>query len=260
MFLLAVVLIAVVLVSGHREGWNGGRDGTSSQSDDGKRLLMYISIKSSPNPNQNTTTLDVWYSSTSWLIDLKKDPNESKNLISKSSYKKVVSTLTEYHESFVNEVVPATDLDRTYVEEQWKKCGGVCSWLSNDLDTTKKRKPSSPLKSSSSSSKPNIVFVLVDDWGWNDVGYRSTYMDWTTPNIDRLAKEGIKLENYYTSVYCLPSRTALMTGRYPFRQGTLNNNYESELPKDESTIAEELQSEGRPTVHHPALTLLYLCP
>ena len=86
--------------------------------------------------------------------------------------------------------------------------------------------------------------MLVDDWGWNDVGYRSTYMDWTTPTVDRLAKEGIKMENYYTSYYCLPSRTALMTGRYPFRTGTWNNNYESELPVDESTIAEELQSEG----------------
>ena len=224
-FLSLLVLLALVVA--HREGWET-KDGTSSLSDD-----------------------DVWYSSTSWLIDLKKDPNEAKNLISKSSYKKVVSSLTEYHESFANEVVAATDIDRTYAEEQWKKCGGVCSWTSKDVDPTKSTNPSRKLRvespassSSSSSSQPNIVFVLVDDWGWNDVGYRSTYMDWTTPNIDRLAKEGIKLENYYTSVYCLPSRTALMTGRYPFRQGTWNNNYESELPGGESTIAEELQSEG----------------
>ena len=239
MFVFLSVVLLVAVVSGYREGWEGdgtegweGTVGTSSLSDD-----------------------DVWYSSTSWLIDLKKDPNEAKNLISKSSYKKVVSSLTEYHESFAKEVVPATDIDRTYVEEQWKKCGGVCSWTSKDVDPTKSTNPSRKLRvespasssassSSSSSSKPNIVFVLVDDWGWNDVGYRSTYMDWTTPNIDRLAKEGIKLENYYTSVYCLPSRTALMTGRYPFRQGTWNNNYESELPGGESTIAEELQSEG----------------
>jgi len=81
----------------------------------------------------------------------------------------------------------------------------------------------------------------------NDVGWRSTYLSWTTPNIDRLASEGVKLENYYTAYVCLPARTSLMTGRYAFRQGTWSNSYESELPLDESTIAEELQAEGYKT-------------
>ena len=45
---------------------------------------------------------------------------------------------------------------------------------------------------------PHIIFVLVDDWGYNDIGLRSTYMNWTTPTIDKLAKEGIFLENYFT--------------------------------------------------------------
>ena len=45
---------------------------------------------------------------------------------------------------------------------------------------------------------PHIIFVLVDDWGYNDMGYRSTYMNWTTPTIDKLAAEGIFLNNYFT--------------------------------------------------------------
>ena len=100
---------------------------------------------------------------------------------------------------------------------------------------------------SSSSSSPNIVFVLVDDWGYNDVGYRSTYMDWTTPNIDKLASQGVKLENYYTAYYCMPARSSLMTGRYAIRQGMWSSSYESELPLDESTLAEELQDAGYKT-------------
>ena len=68
---------------------------------------------------------------------------------------------------------------------------------------------SSSSSSTSSSSTPNIVFVLVDDWGYNDVGYRSSYLSWTTPTIDRLASEGIKLENYYTAYYCMPARRYL---------------------------------------------------
>jgi arylsulfatase A-like enzyme len=105
----------------------------------------------------------------------------------------------------------------------------------------------------SNPNAPNIVFVLVDDWGWNDVGWRSSYMDWTTPHIDRLASEGIKLENYYSAYYCIPARTSLLTGRYPVRSGTWDNSFESaehlphELPVDETTIANELQTWGYQT-------------
>lgn len=64
-------------------------------------------------------------------------------------------------------------------------------------------------------SKPNVLFILVDDYGWMDVGaYGSEFYE--TPNIDRLAKNGMKFTNAYTaSPVCSPTRASIMTGKYP---------------------------------------------
>jgi len=64
-------------------------------------------------------------------------------------------------------------------------------------------------------SKPNFVFILVDDMGWRDVGaYGSTY--YQTPNIDNLAKQGMKFTDAYAACpVCSPSRYAIQTGKYP---------------------------------------------
>jgi arylsulfatase A-like enzyme len=63
--------------------------------------------------------------------------------------------------------------------------------------------------------KPNVLFILVDDYGWKDVGaYGSEFYE--TPNIDKLAKSGIKFTNAYTaSPVCSPTRASIMTGKYP---------------------------------------------
>ena len=66
-------------------------------------------------------------------------------------------------------------------------------------------------------AKPNIVFILADDLGWKDVGYHGS--DIRTPNIDKLAATGARLEDYYVQPMCTPTRAAFMTGRYPFRYG-----------------------------------------
>ena len=65
--------------------------------------------------------------------------------------------------------------------------------------------------------KPNIVFILADDLGWKDVGYHGS--DIRTPNIDKLAQTGARLEQFYSQQICTPSRAAFMTGRYPLRYG-----------------------------------------
>jgi len=65
--------------------------------------------------------------------------------------------------------------------------------------------------------RPNIVYIMSDDQGWKDVGYHGS--DIQTPNIDRLAAGGARLEQFYAQPMCTPSRAALMTGRYPFRYG-----------------------------------------
>ncbi len=66
-------------------------------------------------------------------------------------------------------------------------------------------------------SNPNVIVFVADDLGWNDVGYHGGDID--TPALDRLAKEGMQLDRFYTTPICSPTRAALMTGRNPMRLG-----------------------------------------
>ncbi len=65
--------------------------------------------------------------------------------------------------------------------------------------------------------QPHIVFLLADDLGWKDIGYHGSEIK--TPNLDRLAASGAKLESFYVMPVCSPTRSALMTGRYCLRFG-----------------------------------------
>jgi arylsulfatase A-like enzyme len=66
--------------------------------------------------------------------------------------------------------------------------------------------------------KPNIVHIVADDLGWQDVGFNGC-TDIRTPNIDALAKGGAKFTQFYVQNMCTPTRACLMTGRYPYRYG-----------------------------------------
>lgn len=68
-----------------------------------------------------------------------------------------------------------------------------------------------------SSVNPNIIIIMADDLGNGDVGYHGSNIK--TPNIDRLAKEGIILNRFYVAPVCSPTRAGLLTGRYPNRFG-----------------------------------------
>ena len=74
------------------------------------------------------------------------------------------------------------------------------------------------LSSSAFAEKPNIVFLLVDDMGYTDCGFQGA-KDIATPVIDRLAREGSIVETVYVQPVCSPTRTCLMTGRYPTHTG-----------------------------------------
>ena len=72
-------------------------------------------------------------------------------------------------------------------------------------------------RNSGAAPRPHIVYIVADDLGWKDVGFHGS--DIKTPNIDKLAQEGARLEQFYVQPMCTPTRAALMTGRYPFRYG-----------------------------------------
>lgn len=71
------------------------------------------------------------------------------------------------------------------------------------------------LSQSTVAKPPHILFIVADDYGWHDVGYHDSEIH--TPNLDKLAEQGVKLENYYVQPICTPTRSQLMTGRYEVR-------------------------------------------
>ncbi|MDB4730740.1 arylsulfatase [Akkermansiaceae bacterium] len=65
-------------------------------------------------------------------------------------------------------------------------------------------------------SRPNIVFILADDMGWNETGFNGGNPE-LTPHIDSLRKSGVSLDQFYVHAVCAPTRSAFLTGRYAFR-------------------------------------------
>ncbi len=74
---------------------------------------------------------------------------------------------------------------------------------------------------SGDNSLPNIVLIVPDDLGRHDVSFHGGEI--ATPNIDRIAAEGVLIERFYTAPICSPTRAGLMTGRYPIRYGLMRN-------------------------------------
>lgn len=105
--------------------------------------------------------------------------------------------------------------------------------------------------SETSEARPNIILVLTDDQGWADVGFNGG-TDIPTPNLDRLAGQGVIFSNGYVShPYCSPSRAGLLTGRYQARFGhDCNMPYDGYndanvgIPLSEVLISEALQESG----------------
>ena len=77
-------------------------------------------------------------------------------------------------------------------------------------------------RSAKNSNKPNIVFILMDNLGYGEVGsYGGGILRGAaTPRIDKLATEGTRLLNFNVEAQCTPSRSAIMTGRFSIRSGT----------------------------------------
>jgi len=105
------------------------------------------------------------------------------------------------------------------------------------------------LPAGAAANPPNIVVILADDLGNADLGYRGGEIH--TPNIDTLAKGGVRLESFYGEPVCTPARAALMTGRYPMRYGlqtlVIFPSHTYGLPTDERTLPQALREAGYQT-------------
>jgi len=95
---------------------------------------------------------------------------------------------------------------------------------------------------------PHLAFILVDDMGYNDFYLSTDLGELAWPQTHQLAKNAIKLDEYYTQPICTPTRGAFMTGRYPARLGlqhSVIDGYEDYgLPADETTLADKLRDAG----------------
>jgi arylsulfatase A-like enzyme len=97
--------------------------------------------------------------------------------------------------------------------------------------------------------RPNILYIVADDLGWNDVGFHGS--DIRTPTLDALAEEGARLEQYYAQPMCTPTRAAIMTGRYPMRYGlqtgVIPQGHGYGLATDEWLLPQALKEAGYET-------------
>ena len=114
-------------------------------------------------------------------------------------------------------------------------------------------------------SKPNIVLFLIDDLGWADLGVTDSAF-YETPNIDRLASEGVFFSDAYAAnPVCSPTRASVLTGKYPSRIGLTNHSgsrgsmgpghmltppeVKGNMPAGDTTLAEVLKQAGYSTAH-----------
>ena len=121
-----------------------------------------------------------------------------------------------------------------------------------------------PVQIMADDGRPNIVLFLIDDLGWMDLGCQgSTY--YQTPNIDRLAEEGVRFTDAYAAcAVCSPTRAALLTGKYPARllltdwlpsgrwdpkARLIEGRKIRGLPVEEWTLAEAFRAANYRTIH-----------
>ena len=104
----------------------------------------------------------------------------------------------------------------------------------------------------SAAERPNILFILADDMGWGDLSCYGR-PDYRTPNLDRLAQQGMRFTNGYAAApVCTPTRVGFLTGRYPAR---LAVGLEEPIT-ERKELGERIKTVGLPTAHPTVASLI----
>jgi len=125
------------------------------------------------------------------------------------------------------------------------------AWAAEDRDLDAKL---AEFRQSNGGKPPNIVYILIDDIGFGDLGSKTLNVirGYETPAINEIAREGMRLARMYTEPSCTPTRVAMMTGRQPHRNGMGNTAVDISgfgLAGKEVTLAEVLSGVGYNTIH-----------
>ena len=109
--------------------------------------------------------------------------------------------------------------------------------------------------------KPNIIYIMSDDMGFSDIGCYGSEIE--TPNLDKLAGNGLRFTQFYNTARCCPTRASLVTGLYPHQAGIGHmmsdrghDGYRGDLNRNCVTIPEALKSAG----YKSYICLLYTSP
>jgi len=177
------------------------------------------------------------------LYDLRNDPDQLQNLAADPAHEPIRRELAARLVALLREAGdPRLDPDVPFERPPY-----------TDVEKRERRGPL-PAPSAAASTKPNILYLLADDLGYADIGANGC-VDVPTPNIDSIAKNGVRFTNGYVSApVCSPSRAGLITGRYQTRFGhefnhPLVDQAPTGMPVDQKTMANWFKDAGYATAH-----------
>lgn len=158
----------------------------------------------------------------------------------------VMSTFNEDHLGLVESYGAPVEPESLYEAQLALRLGAAPAWVADDKAEWKKIQAMHRL--ASSSKKPNVLTIILDDAGWKDVGF--TGGELYTPTIDRLAGQGVRLNQFYTYSTCTPTRAAFFTGEAPSRSGIvypIQSDDHYGIPAEKETLPEVFRANGYQT-------------